>query len=63
LVEEGYSVMEGSNHQGTVVYECIRCGTRTTMEELNILPELKCICGFRIFRKIRPNIAKSVKAV
>ena len=55
--------MEGSNHQGTVVYECIRCGTRTTMEELNILPELKCICGFRIFRKVRPHIAKRVKAV
>jgi len=63
LVQEGYSVMEESNQQGMVVYECIRCGTRTTMEELKILPELKCICGFRIFRKVRPNIAKRVKAV
>ncbi len=33
------------------------------MEELSILPELKCICGFRIFRKVRPSIAKQVKAV
>ncbi|MFN4336380.1 MAG: RNA polymerase Rbp10 [Candidatus Nitrosocaldus sp.] len=56
--------MEGSNqHASIVVYECIRCGTRTNSEELQSLPELKCICGFRIFRKVRPPIAKRVKAV
>ncbi|MEM1942226.1 MAG: hypothetical protein QXW14_06730 [Candidatus Nitrosocaldus sp.] len=58
-------VLEDSNQQqdSIVVYECIRCGTRTTSEELKSLPELKCICGFRIFRKVRPPIAKRVKAV
>lgn len=57
--------LEDSNQQqgSIVVYECIRCGTRTTSEELKSLPELKCICGFRIFRKVRPPIAKRVKAV
>ncbi len=55
---------EVSNQQGgIVVYECIRCGTRTNSEELKSLPELKCICGFRIFRKVRPPIAKRVKAI
>ncbi|MCS6768541.1 MAG: hypothetical protein RMJ59_04100 [Candidatus Nitrosocaldus sp.] len=58
--------LEDSNQQqggGIVTYECIRCGTKTTSEELRTLPELKCICGFRIFRKVRPPIAKRVKAV
>jgi DNA-directed RNA polymerase subunit P len=45
------------------VYECVRCGTRTTQEELSKLPEVKCICGYRVFRKARPNVVKQIKAV
>lgn len=45
------------------VYECVRCGTRTTQEELARLPEVKCICGYRVFRKARPAVVKQVKAV
>jgi len=45
------------------VYECVRCGTRTTQEELMKLPEVKCICGYRVFRKARPTVVKQVKAV
>jgi DNA-directed RNA polymerase subunit P len=45
------------------VYECVRCGTRTTQEELSSLPEVKCICGYRVFRKVRPSVVKQVKAV
>ncbi len=45
------------------VYECVRCGTRTTQEELSSLPEVKCICGYRVFRKIRPSVVKQIKAV
>jgi DNA-directed RNA polymerase subunit P len=45
------------------VYECVRCGTRTTQEELMKLPEVKCICGYRVFRKARPQVVKQVKAV
>ncbi len=44
-------------------YECVRCGTRTTQEELASLPEVKCICGYRVFRKVRPSVVKQIKAV
>lgn len=45
------------------VYECVRCGTRTTQEELSRLPEVKCICGYRVFKKARPAVVKQIKAV
>jgi len=45
------------------VYECVRCGTRTTQEELAKLPEVKCICGYRVFKKARPTVVKQIKAV
>ncbi len=45
------------------VYECVRCGTKTTQEELSKLPEVKCICGYRVFRKARPAVVKQIKAV
>jgi DNA-directed RNA polymerase subunit P len=48
---------------GSVTYECMRCGTPVTVEELSRLPEIKCICGFRVFRKARPPIVKQLKAV
>ena len=46
-----------------VVYSCLRCGTKVSNSELGKLPEIKCICGFRVFTKIRPPIVKTVKAV
>jgi DNA-directed RNA polymerase subunit P len=52
-----------SDGESTVSYECMRCGTRVTVEELSRLPEIKCICGFRVFRKARPPIVKQLKAV
>ncbi len=48
---------------GGVVYECLRCGTRVTAEELSKLPEIKCICGYRVLRKARPQIVKQLKAI
>jgi len=45
------------------VYECVRCGTKTTQEELSTLPEVKCICGYRVFRKVRPSVVKQIKAI
>ena len=47
----------------SVVYSCLRCGTQVTQSELSRLPEIKCICGFRVFNKLRPPIVKTVKAV
>ena len=46
-----------------VVYSCLRCATKVSSSELNRLPEIKCICGFRVFTKVRPPIVKTVKAV
>ena len=46
-----------------VVYECLRCNVKANLSELTRLPEIKCICGFRVFTKIRPPIVKTVKAV
>ena len=46
-----------------VFYECLRCNVQLNLIELNRLPEIKCICGFRVFTKIRPPIVKTVKAV
>jgi DNA-directed RNA polymerase subunit P len=55
--EEQVKVFQGS------VYECVRCGTKTSQEELNNLPEVKCICGYRVFRKVRPTVVKQIKAI
>jgi len=51
-----------STEKFDVSYSCLRCGTQVSNEELNRLPEIKCICGFRVFTKIRPPIIKSIKA-
>jgi DNA-directed RNA polymerase subunit P len=45
-----------------VIYSCMRCGTNVTQSELTRLPEIKCICGFRVFTKIRPPVVKTIKA-
>lgn len=46
-----------------VVYACLRCGTPVSQSDLSRLPEIKCICGFRVFNKLRPPVVKTVKAV
>jgi len=46
-----------------VIYSCLRCNTKVSNSELCKLPEIKCICGFRVFTKVRPPIVKTVKAV
>ena len=46
-----------------VVYSCLRCATKVTSTELSRLPEIKCICGFRVFTKARSPIVKTMKAV
>ena len=57
------SIMSSSDSLGNVAYECMRCGTSVTAEELSRLPEIKCICGFRVFRKSRQPIVKQLKAI
>ncbi len=46
-----------------VIYSCLRCATDVSAVELERLPEIKCICGFRVFVKNRPPVVKSVRAV
>ena len=46
-----------------VIYSCLRCSTKVSSTELSRLPEIKCICGFRVFTKARTPIVKTVKAV
>ena len=46
-----------------VNYSCLRCGTNASNTELSRLPEIKCICGFRVFTKVRPPVVKTIKAV
>jgi len=46
----------------SVFYSCMRCGTQVSQSELTRLPEIKCICGFRVFTKARPPIVKTIKA-
>ena len=46
-----------------VIYCCLRCGTTVPNTELSRLPEIKCICGFRVFTKMRAPIVKTVKAL
>ena len=57
------SLSEKAGSLGGVVYECVRCGTRQTAEQLAHLPEIKCICGYRVLKKARPPVVKQLKAV
>ena len=52
-----------STEKFDVFYKCMRCGHETALEELTRLPEIKCICGFRVFTKVRPPIVRTVKAI
>ena len=64
MVDENFEDVE-ENHQETfdVVYSCLRCGTNVSNTELSRLPEIKCICGFRVFTKVRAPVVKTVKAI
>ncbi|KRO29775.1 MAG: RNA polymerase Rbp10 [Nitrosopumilus sp. BACL13 MAG-121220-bin23] len=46
-----------------VHYACLRCGTTVSNTELSRLPEIKCICGFRVFTKNRPLVVKTINAI
>jgi DNA-directed RNA polymerase subunit RPC12/RpoP len=47
---------------GSITYECERCGTKQTLEELSRYPELECKkCSYRILKKVRPPLPKSIE--
>ena len=57
------SVEDVPEEKFDVIYRCLRCGNQSTLVELNRLPEIKCICGFRVFTKERSGLVKTVKAI
>ena len=65
MSEENSTAEENSaiDEEFDVIYRCLRCGNESILSELNRLPEIKCICGFRVFTKERPGLVKSVKAI
>ena len=64
MVEEEINEVEETPVETFEVnYTCLRCGTVVSNTELSRLPEIKCICGFRVFTKARPPVVKTVKAI
>jgi len=64
MVEENIDEIEETPVETLDVnYACLRCGTVVSNTELSRLPEIKCICGFRVFTKSRPPVVKTVKAI
>ncbi len=61
--EDSDSIEETPVETFDVIYSCLRCATNVTNLELSRLPEIKCICGFRVFTKVRPPLVKTIKAV
>jgi DNA-directed RNA polymerase subunit RPC12/RpoP len=46
---------------GSIIYECERCGTKQSLEELSLYPEIKCKkCGYRVLKKARPPLPKNI---
>ncbi len=62
-IESAEIAMTPITEKFDVIYKCLRCGTNVTNTELTRLPEIKCICGFRVFTKVRPPIVKTVQAI
>jgi DNA-directed RNA polymerase subunit P len=47
---------------GSIIYECERCGTKQSLEELSRYPEIKCkSCGYRVLRKVRSSLPKKIE--
>ena len=63
MAEENLETTHEATETFDVVYSCLRCGTNVSNTELIRLPEIKCICGFRVFTKTRPPVVKTVKAI
>ena len=62
-IDDSESIDNNTKPEFDVIYSCLRCNTKVSNSELSRLPEIKCICGFRVFTKVRPPIAKTVKAI
>ncbi|HUV35006.1 MAG TPA: DNA-directed RNA polymerase subunit P [Candidatus Desulfaltia sp.] len=62
MSDEQETNVENLNQEGPV-YECVRCGRRVPVDDLQRYISFRCpFCGYRIFRKVRALIVKRVKA-
>ena len=61
--ENSNEPLEEVGEKFDVIYRCLRCGNENMLAELNRLPEIKCICGFRVFIKERSGLVKTIKAI
>jgi DNA-directed RNA polymerase subunit RPC12/RpoP len=49
---------------GAIMYECERCGTKQSLEELSRFPEIRCKnCGYRSLKKVGRTAPKRLDAV
>jgi DNA-directed RNA polymerase subunit P len=60
-VRAGPPGMSASTAGSGIYYVCIRCGRLNSAQELATLPEIRCECGYRVLKKARPGIVKTVK--
>ena len=62
-INDAESIEDTAKPEFDVIYSCLRCNTKVSNSELSRLPEIKCICGFRVFTKVRPPLTKTIKAI
>lgn len=47
-----------------LIYKCLKCGKVFSKSEMETLPGVRCpYCGYKVVIKLRPPIAKRVKAI
>jgi len=58
------SLSEKNAGERGLVYECVKCGAKVALEELELRGGgVKCTyCGYRVLRKLRPPVVKRIKA-
>jgi DNA-directed RNA polymerase subunit RPC12/RpoP len=59
----GVNMSEKRGEELGIVYECVKCGAKVSLEELDLRGGgVKCTyCGYRVLRKVRPPVVKRVK--
>jgi DNA-directed RNA polymerase subunit RPC12/RpoP len=59
----GANMSEKRGEELGIVYECVKCGAKVSLEELDLRGGgVKCTyCGYRVLRKVRPPVVKRVK--
>jgi len=46
----------------SILYQCARCGTTQSLEELSGFPEIRCKnCGYRVLKKVRSPSTKKLE--